>query len=530
MIGKVNDDFFQRNILTSFGKERPQVVIGPAMGVDAAILKTGDGYLAIAEDPIFPSMNMSPDDFGFLTVHIGASDVAVMGIKPQFMTYSLLLPPGTAEEYINALISSISKYAAELGIAIVGGHTGFYGAVTVPTIGGITVWGTGHSYVSPKGAREKDNIIITKGAGVEGAALLAYECREALRSVLPEELVNRAVARMREISVVREAMIAAGNHGVHAMHDATEGGVKRGLWEIGQASAKGIRINKDKLLIPEDIKAVCEYFRLDPWEIISEGTLLLTCDPVTTEELLTAYRNAGIPAQIIGEVTSPEEGCVFQEQGRTYPLVPPAEDKFWEVFFNSATILRRRSQSNNPGINWDQLCRELQEAVNTLCRANIGPLLPEIGANIAYAAPDSKSLAEVAGIPGRIIKVKGKAVAISQPELGASTYMGNTLLTVRNYFPECNCVMNLRNDEAVLQACRRENFQLLHMPTPEGYHQSDADFYRDLKRVLENCPGLPEIIGIPDRLNLEKLILVLGRNLPELIAKVLRMNRAIESR
>ncbi len=148
MIGKVNDDFFSRAILPHTGAASSQVVVEPGMGVDAAVLKIGDEYLAIAEDPIFPGPTTSPEELGWLTVHIGASDVAVTGIRPQFMTYSLLLPPGTPEHYVADLVKSISEHARDLGIAIVGGHTGYYGAVTIPTIGGITVWGLGREFVT----------------------------------------------------------------------------------------------------------------------------------------------------------------------------------------------------------------------------------------------------------------------------------------------------------------------------------------------------------------------------------------------
>jgi hydrogenase maturation factor/predicted fused transcriptional regulator/phosphomethylpyrimidine kinase len=527
MIGKVNDNFFQENIIASIGHQSHEVVIGPGMGVDAAIIRVRDGYQAIAEDPIFPSMNMAPEDFGWLAVHIGASDVAVMGIKPSYMTYSLLLPPETTEEYIGSLIANISKYAAELGISIVGGHTGFYGAVTIPTIGGITVWGNGSSYISPKGAAEGDNIIMTKGAGLEAAALLAYEFRDSLLRSLPAAIVERSLARLREISVVRDALIAAQNNGVHAMHDATEGGLKRGLWEIAQASAKGIEVNKDAILIPEDIKAVCRYFKLEPWEVISEGTLILTCATAQTQELLITYQEAGIPAQIIGKVTSPEKGCIFWEDGQSFPLAPPAKDQFWEAFFNSAVLLRDQPLNNEEQSN-QRLCRELQNTVNALCQNNIYRLLPEIGANIAYAAQNSKTLAELAGIPGRIIRIKGKSVSLSEPEMGASTYMGNSLLTIRKNFPAANCIINLRNNETILRACRQGNYQIVTMPVPDGYLQSDDDFSKDLEKVVSNCTGLPDIIAIPDRLNLEKLILVLGRSLAELAAKILQINKGCE--
>ncbi len=526
MIGKVNDDFFQKNILTHTGREDRDLIIGPSMGVDSAIIKTGDGYMAIAEDPIFPTMSMTPDDFAFLTVHIGASDVAVMGIKPRFMTYSLLLPPGTPENYIQALIGSISRYAAELDISIAGGHTGFYGAVTVPTIGGITVWGNGAGYISPKNARENDNIIITKGAGIEAAALLAYEFKEPLLRHLPADTIERVIARMREITVVKDALIAAQNDGVHAMHDATEGGLIRGVWEIARASEKGIQINGDDIFIPEDIQSICGFFHLNPCEIISEGTLILTCSPEKTAELLLAYQKAGIEAKVIGKVTFPGKGYVLVKNGQATPIVPPAKDQFWEVFFNSAALINGNPPLSDEKSNF-KLCEELQNTVDILCRANIHPLIPEIGANIAYAAPESETLEKIAAVPGRIIRVKEQCLPLGKVEMGASTYMGSTLLTVRKYFPAARCIMNLRSNEAILRACGHADFKTVKMPVPKDYRQSDEDFHHDLEKVLQSCNDLPDIVEIPDRLNLEKLILVLGASLEELATKVLEIQEAV---
>lgn len=55
MIGKVNDDFFNRAILPHIGAPSRSLIIGPRMGIDAAVIKIAEGYMAIAEDPIFPS-------------------------------------------------------------------------------------------------------------------------------------------------------------------------------------------------------------------------------------------------------------------------------------------------------------------------------------------------------------------------------------------------------------------------------------------------------------------------------------------
>lgn len=337
MIGKVNDNFFSKAILPETGAHSAEVIVGPSMGVDAAILQVGDEYMAVAEDPIFPGPTTSPEDFGWITVHIGASDVAVMGIKPRFMTYSLLLPPDTPEDYITRLVRSVSDTARELGISIVGGHTGFYGAVTVPTVGGITVWGMGRKYVTPAGAQVGDAVIITKGAAIETAAILGSELGERLRNAgVAGELVERAAARIKEMTVVEDARLAAAFPGVHAMHDATEGGLARGLWEVAEASGVGLRIERAKVMVPPDVAAVCGHFQLNPYEVISEGTLVLTVTRDEAEAVLAGYKQAGIPAAIIGTVVPASESRRWvEEDGREEELLAPTVDRFWEAFFGA---------------------------------------------------------------------------------------------------------------------------------------------------------------------------------------------------
>jgi len=110
--------------------------VGPLTGVDAAVIEVGGKALVIAEDPIFPAAGLPLETFGWFTMHIGASDVAVMGVRPQFATYSLLMPPNTPDEEFETIVESIHQAALELGIAIVGGHTGYYPVVVTPIIGG----------------------------------------------------------------------------------------------------------------------------------------------------------------------------------------------------------------------------------------------------------------------------------------------------------------------------------------------------------------------------------------------------------
>ena len=90
-IGKIDYETFSKFLLDRLGRKDKTVLVPPMTGVDAGVVDVGGGkVLVIAEDPIFTMPMLPLRTFGWFTVHIGASDVAVMGVKPRYMTYSLL--------------------------------------------------------------------------------------------------------------------------------------------------------------------------------------------------------------------------------------------------------------------------------------------------------------------------------------------------------------------------------------------------------------------------------------------------------
>ena len=336
-IGKIDESDFRDLIMGKFGRRDPTVLVPPRTGVDAAVIDLGGGrVLVVAEDPIFTMPRLSLETFGRFTVHIGASDVAVMGVKPRYMTYSLLLPPETVREDVGRIVNAIHAAARDLGIAIVGGHTGFYPGFTSPTIGGITVFGLARrkDVVTPAGARPGDEVVLTKGPAIETAALLAALREEELLGTYPAALVAKAKALTRSITVVADALAAAASGGVTAMHDATEGGVAGGLFEIAAASGVGMEIDERLFVYPDEVRMVCEAFGIDPVKAIAEGSLLATVRPGKSAALLARLRRRRIAASVVGRVVADRRRrTIVRRDGQIEALAVPEQDPFWPAFF-----------------------------------------------------------------------------------------------------------------------------------------------------------------------------------------------------
>jgi hydrogenase maturation factor len=338
-IGKIDLDTFTSFLLLRLGNKDDSVIVPPRTGIDAAVIDIdNDRVLIIAEDPIFAIPHQPLEMFGWYTVHIGASDVAVMGVKPRYMTYSLLMPPETNEDDFHIIVDAIHRAAVELGIAIVGGHTGYYPGFVSPTIGGVTVFAIAdkHGYVTPAGAKAGDDVILTKGPAIETAGILAVIREKELLQKYPPRLVEKAKALCLQMTVVKDALLAVESGGVTAMHDATEGGVIGGLFEMASASGAGMEIREEAFVYPEEVRMVCEAFGIDPLAAIAEGSLLIAAKRKDSNNIVNALRSGGIAASVIGVVTSdPETRTIHRRDGTIAPLAIPRQDPFWPLFFDS---------------------------------------------------------------------------------------------------------------------------------------------------------------------------------------------------
>lgn len=324
-VGKVSPELLRRVILPYLPR-RPEVLVAAGIGQDTAVLDFGP-YACIATcDPITGTAT----HLGRLAVHVACNDVAAAGAEPLALLLTLLLPPSTQEDYLEAVMREAGETAGALGVAIAGGHTEVTAAVTQP-IAVVTAIGRARSggFVTGSGARSGEAVILTKAAGLEGTAILATDLRERLARHLSADMLDRAAGFIDEVSVLPEGTIG-GRYGATAMHDVTEGGVLGAVWELAEASDIGIELWADRVPVRSETAAICKVLEIDPLALIGSGALLIAA--AHPERLLEALGAAGIDAAQIGTIRS--EGRVVRRNGREAPLLPPERDELWRVLDN----------------------------------------------------------------------------------------------------------------------------------------------------------------------------------------------------
>jgi len=328
-IGKIDPNMLKQIVFRHLGASSPRVIIGPKIGEDATILDFKDRVLVVHSDPITGAI----ENIGWLAVNVSANDIATRGVRPLWILVVMLLPPNVNATQLKQITNQIDEAAKELDITVVGGHCEVTPGIDRPILVTTAIGeAQKQGFVSTGGAKTGDRIIVTKGAAIEGTAILSNELAELLETKVGKNVVEKGQEFIKKISVMKDALTATEVGGVHAMHDATEGGLLGGLQEIAWASNIGIVANESKIPIYEETRMICQALNIDPLKTIGSGALIISADPEKAEEIVAALQKSGIQASIVGEVVDKRKGsCILRSGGTKLDLSKPVKEELWSV-------------------------------------------------------------------------------------------------------------------------------------------------------------------------------------------------------
>lgn len=307
-IGKLPADLLS-SLLVKHACKDPAVIVGPAVGVDAAAISIGGDVLVVKTDPITFAVERGPH----YLVNVNANDIACLGATPRWLLVTALLPAGaTTPAIVASLFDELLAACDERGIELVGGHTEITADLDRPIlVGQMLGIAAPERLLKPGQAKPADRLLITRPIAIEGTAMLARELTGPLTQALGADVVNRAAGFLDNpgISVVAAAETLLDTGWVTALHDPTEGGLATGVREIAAASGAGAFVSESAIPVYPETRAIAGVLGLDPMGMLASGTLLAAIDPAGLAEVEAACRARAIPFAWIGKLTAPGKGC-----------------------------------------------------------------------------------------------------------------------------------------------------------------------------------------------------------------------------
>ncbi len=170
---------------------------------------------------------------------------------------------------------------------------------------------------------------------------------------------------------------------------------------------------------------------------------------------------------------------------------------------------------------------DMQEALRTIENSSsFERIVPQVRANLVTCTSDAKSIEDVAGIPGRITIISGRAVAPIGPEFGASRHTAELLLNTRNIWPKIRACLCISGRDAVVKASSRIGFRVTSLTESE----SDASKISESLRIMKKRAGKAAIfpaIHVPGGFGVEPILYLFGDSAINLSQKCLMVSDLI---
>ncbi|QUN07418.1 hydrogenase expression/formation protein HypE [Shewanella yunxiaonensis] len=292
LIGKLFFEAFDNQILR-------QEEDAACLNMTGPIAFTTDSFVV---SPLF----FKGGNIGKLAIAGTVNDLAMMGAAPQYLSCGFIIEEGFEIAKLKEIVETMAAELHKSGAKIVCGDTkvvpkGCADGVFINTSGVGRIIKPG---ISVHSVRPGDAIILSRDIGCHGAAILA--AREGL------ELETELQSDCATLWPMVEQLIAA-NLELHAMRDATRGGIAAVLNEWAKAANVGIELSEEVIPVRDEVRGVCELYGFEPWDLANEGTFVIALPQEIAADAITVmhqFCNCD-QARIVGTVTDTNAGKVI---------------------------------------------------------------------------------------------------------------------------------------------------------------------------------------------------------------------------
>jgi hydroxymethylpyrimidine/phosphomethylpyrimidine kinase len=161
-------------------------------------------------------------------------------------------------------------------------------------------------------------------------------------------------------------------------------------------------------------------------------------------------------------------------------------------------------------------------------------LIPESQSNLAYALPYAEDYLDVAGIPGRIVKLMDGVKASSCPKFGASSHVSRTILVAKKFDGSFRSAMNIKYSEKILESCKEIGLSTsFYDRTKEPNYikvEEGMSTIWGAERAIKRNKKVPDAIFHKGDFGKEPMIIILGTNPQDVANKIIKIAKYIKSK
>ncbi|MDD5582874.1 MAG: bifunctional hydroxymethylpyrimidine kinase/phosphomethylpyrimidine kinase [Candidatus Marinimicrobia bacterium] len=176
--------------------------------------------------------------------------------------------------------------------------------------------------------------------------------------------------------------------------------------------------------------------------------------------------------------------------------------------------------------------QELKKAINMLKYSQCGNIIPEVQSNLVYALPFAENFEDIAGIPGRIIRVGDNVETLHDPDFGVTKHISKIVLTAMRTDPSYRSAMNIVFSEKIVQLCKEAGWIVSSFNREEEPEEikikEGSSLEWGTQEAINRIGKVPDVIFDRGEVGKEPIVRLLGYTPADVIEKVLYISTKLK--
>ncbi|GMB90946.1 hydrogenase expression/formation protein HypE [Helicobacter ailurogastricus] len=269
-----------------------------AEGEDSGVFRAGGEWAMSTDSFVIDPIVFKGGDIGKLCVCGSANDVCMGGAHPKYLSVGFILEEGLEVTLLQQILSSIKEQLNLGGLKLLSLDTKVVpkGCVDKIFINTTALGSVLYPNLSAKNLKEGQAIIVSGPIGTHGAMIFSQRAEIQLDTSLASDC--------QQLFPLLESVFQS-DYKLHALRDATRGGLASVLHEWAQSSSVGIEVKEDQIPILEGVRGVCEILGLEPYVLANEGVCVLSVKASDAHRVCALMQESGAKkACAIGQVVA----------------------------------------------------------------------------------------------------------------------------------------------------------------------------------------------------------------------------------
>jgi len=151
-------------------------------------------------------------------------------------------------------------------------------------------------------------------------------------------------------------------------------------------------------------------------------------------------------------------------------------------------------------------------------------LIPECQTNFVFSRSNPKSIYDVVGVSGRIVKSKNKIIVAGGLEYGGSKHVATAVIEVAKKFPDLRSAINIKYDNLIIRKLSKMNY---HITSYDRFnepnkikHSENKSISWGIKNSIKSTNKKPDLVFHKGDVGKEPMIIIFGKDPFDVIKKI----------